>query len=651
VSGQFRYLFSPLKLGSATVRNRICFSAHLTRFAENWLPSETHAYYLAERARGGCGLIITEEQSVHPTDRAYDRMIDAFEPAVVPGYRRVTEMVHRHGGCVFAQLNHNGQQADGTLSRLPVIAPSDIPDVLFREIPKIAEEEDLVAILEGYYLSSRHVLEGGFDGIEIQASHASLLRQFMSPLSNRRDDAYGGSLQSRLRFTHEVIEVIREAVGAEYPVGIRLSADEMIPGGLTLADTCEIAALLEQTGKIDYINLSIGCFYNLYLVEGSMHTPLGYTVPLAAQVRQSVGLPVFATGRINDPVQAEKVLADGHADMIGMVRAQICDPEVANKAREGRLDDIRMCIACNQGCIGRMGVGKPLGCIQNPAVGREKSWGAGSLDRATRRRRVLVVGGGPAGMETARVAALRGHQVSLWEKDDVLGGQVNVAVLGAGRSEFGGIARWLQGQLRQLPVEVELGREATLDSVLGWGADAVVVATGSRPIESPVPGADGPSIYSTWQVLRDRPDLGERVLLIDYNGHHQATGVAEKVLDEGRNLTMVTPSLFVGSELGPLQDLYLALQRLLTKGAQMIHNVAVMSLEGTTAVGFNVYSNQPWSFEGADSVIVCMGNRVNDELYLSLKGHLSDLRRVGDAVAPRKADMAVWEGHVAGRAL
>ncbi len=651
MSSQFGYLFSPLKIGSTTVRNRISFSAHLTRFAENWLPTERNAAYLGERAKGGCGLIITEEQSVHPTDRAYDRMIDAFEPAVVPGYRQITWAVHHYGGRVFAQLNHNGQQCDGTRSRLPVIAPSDIPDVLFRETPKIAEAEDLADILEGFYTSGRHVVLGGFDGIEIQASHASLLRQFMSPLSNRRSDVYGGSLENRMRFTYEVIDALREAVGPDYTLGIRLTADEMIPGGLRLEDTQEIASLLEQTGKIDYINLSIGTFYNLYLVEGSMHTPLGYTVPLAAAVRSVVSLPVFATGRINDPVQAEKVLADGHADMIGMVRAQICDPELAIKALEGRLDDIRACIACNQGCIGRIGSGLTVGCVQNPAVGKENTWGVDMLKPAQRQRRVLVIGGGPAGMEAARMASLRGHRVTLWERSDHLGGQVAIAALATGRSEFAGATRWLQGQIKKLPIDVSLNREATADDVLAFNADAVVVATGSRPIDVAVPGADGPGIHSVWQVLREKPELGERVLVVDYNGHHQSTSVAEGLVDDGHKVTIVTPSLFVGAELGPLQDLYMALQRLMTKGVDMVMNIAVMSFDGTTAQGFNVYSNVAWSSPEADSVVLSMGNQVNDELYFTLKGKVHELHRVGDCVAPRKVDMAILEGHALGRTL
>jgi mycofactocin system FadH/OYE family oxidoreductase 2 len=651
VSAQFPNLFSPLRLGSVTVRNRIAFSAHLTRFGDKGLPTEEHAYYWAERAKGGCGLVITEEQSVHPSDMTYDRMIDAYEPAVVPRYRVITEMVHRHGARIFAQLNHNGMQGDGTMSRRAVIAPSDIPDVLFRETPKIAEAEDLAEIAEGFYRSARHALDGGFDGIEIQASHSSILRQFMSNLSNRRNDEYGGSLDNRLRFTLQVTDAIREAMGPKVTLGIRLAVDEMIPGGLTLDDTKEIAVRLEQTGKIDYINVSIGCFYNLYLVEGSMHTPLGYTVPMSAGIRSAVSIPVFANGRINDPVQAEKILADGHADMVGLVRAQICDPEFANKALEGRADDIRACVACNQGCIGRMGVGRTLGCVQNPAVGREQKRGIGTMASAERPRKILVVGGGPAGMEAARAAAVRGHRVSLWEKDSALGGQVNLAALGAGRSEFGGGTRWLEGQLKKLPVDVWLSKEATAADVLAEKADAVVIATGSKPIAAPVPGADGPHVHSVWDVLTNASELGERILFVDYNGHHQATSVAEKLLDAGHEVTIVCASLFVGQELGPLQDLNLTLGRLLSKGAKMLHNIAIMAIVGTTATGFNVYSNETVSLAGNDDVVLCMGNRVDDELYLALKGKVPDLRRVGDCVAPRKVDMAIWEGHEVGREL
>ncbi len=464
--GQFKYLFSPLRIGRVTVPNRISFSAHLTNLAENNLPSERQAYYLAERARGGAGLIITEEQSVHPTDHAYEKLIDAWKPEVIPGYRRICRAVHEFETKVFAQLNHNGGQGDGSYSRLPVWGPSPVADFMFREVPKEMEVEDIREVIDSFGRSAANVREGGFDGVELQLGHSSLIRQFLSPLTNLRRDNYGGSPENRLRFALEVIEAIRETVGEDYTLGVRLCADEMVQGGLTLEDTKEIARRLEASGKLDFIDLTLATFYNLYLVGATMHSPLGYTIPLAAGIKSVVSLPVFCTGRINDPVMAERVLADGQADMIGMVRAQICDPEMANKAKEGRLEEIRYCVADNQGCYGRVGLNKGIGCIQNPNIGHEKERGAGSLKPAPVKKRVLIVGGGPAGLRAAETAARRGHAVTLYEKADRLGGQVNIAALGAGREEFGAVIRNSENICKKLPVNIVLNQEVDADFVL-----------------------------------------------------------------------------------------------------------------------------------------------------------------------------------------
>ncbi|MFC1933250.1 mycofactocin system FadH/OYE family oxidoreductase 2 [Chloroflexota bacterium] len=651
MNGQFKYLFSPLQIGNTVVPNRISFSAHLTNFAENNLPSERHTHYLAERAKGGTGLIITEEQSVHPTDHSYEKLIDAFKSEVVPRYRKICSAVHEYDTKIFAQLNHNGAQGDGTNSRLPVWGPSPVPDVMFREVPKEMEVEDIRELIEAFSRSATHVREGGFDGIELQIGHSSLMRQFLSPLSNLRTDEYGGSLENRMRLALEVIEAVRATVGPDFTLGIRLCADEMIPGGLTLDDTKEMAHSFEATGKIDFIDLSIGTFYNLYLVGGTMHTPLGYTVPLSASIKEVVNLPVFATGRINDPVMAERVLADGQADMIGMVRTQICDPEMANKARDGRLEEIRYCVADNQGCYGRIAVNKTIGCIQNPAIGREREQGAGSIKPAPVKKRVLIVGGGPAGLRAAEVAAQRGHTVTIYEKKEKLGGQINIAALGAGREELGAIIRNEENQLKQLPVEIVLNKEVTAEFVLKQNPDVVIIATGSVPKECPVPGADGPNIFNVWQVLLGEADLGNRVLFIDYDGHHQATATAEFLVDQGKEVYMLTSSLFVGSDLGPVQDLYLTRQRLLQKDVTFTPDFAVMEIKGLEVHGFNVYSNEWKTFSGYDSIVLAMGNRVEDELYRALKGRVKKLYRIGDCVAPRKIDMAMHEGDKLGRMI
>ena len=646
---QFPHLFSPLRIGTVTVPNRISFSAHLTNLSDDGLPSERYAAYLAARARGGAGLIITEEQSVHRSDRAYEHLIEAFRPEAVPGYRDLTRAVHRYDTRVFAQLNHNGQQGSGRYSRLPLWAPSAVPDVMFRETPKVMEPEDIREVEDAFARSAVHVREGGFDGIELQFSHSSLARQFMSPLSNVRSDEYGGSLENRLRFAREVIAAVRGAVGTDYSVGVRLCADELIPGGLNLDDARRIATLLEGDGQIDFVNLSLATFYNLYMVGGTMHLPLGYTESLAAGIKEVVSLPVFATGRINDPALAERILADGHADMIGVVRGQIADPDFATKSREGRVEELRACIACNQGCYGRVGLNMTIGCVQNPAVGQETAEGELTLQPALRKKRVLVVGGGPAGMWAAKIAALRGHDVTLYEKAGTLGGQVNLAMKGAGRDEFGVIVRNERQQLERLEVPVVLGQEVTAEFVLAQDPDAVIVATGSRPKSHPVAGADGPRVYNVWQVLSGEADLGERVLFLDDDGHHQGTATAELLADLGKIVHIVTPTLFVASELGPTQDLYLTRQRLLQKGVTFTPDFAVMEIDGTAVKGFNVYSNEWATIDGYDSVVAVLGNDADDRLYFALKGQVRELYRAGDCVAPRRVDSAILEGYLAGK--
>lgn len=652
----FPYLFSPLKLGAVEVKNRISFQPHLTNLAIGNLPSERQMYYWGERAKGGAGLIITEEMSVHPTDMAYEKLIDVYHSEVIPGFKKITDYVHQFDSKIFAQLNHNGQQCDGSISRLPVWAPSPMPDVLFRETPKEMEPEDIEEVARYFAKSAIYAREGGFDGIELQFGHSSLARQFLSPLTNFRSDEYGGSLENRLRAPLKFIAAVRKAVGNDFTLGVRMCADEMIPGGLDLIQVQEICSHFEASGLIDFMDLSIATFYNLYLVEGSMHTPLGYTIPLASGIREKIKLPVFCTGRINDPVMAEKVLASGQADMIGMCRGLICDPFLPKKAFEGRMDDIRYCIACNQGCIGRIGMNKLLGCVQNPAVGREKEWGEGTLEKAPLRKKVTIVGGGPGGMWAAKMAARRGHDVSLYDKNEALGGQVLTAMKGAGRDEFGVIIRNEKSQIDKAGAKVNLGIELTPEQILAQKPDVVIVATGSEPKAHPVGGADGPSIYNVLQVLNGEADnLGQNICLIDYDGHQRATSTAEFLANLGKTVHIITSSLFIGAELGPTQDLYLSRQRLLQKGVTFTPDIAVMEVAGEagakTVKGFNVYSNV-WNEWGPyDSLVLAMGQKVNDALYMGLKGKVPELYRIGDSVSPRKVDMAIWEGHKIGREI
>ncbi|MBW1735117.1 MAG: mycofactocin system FadH/OYE family oxidoreductase 2 [Deltaproteobacteria bacterium] len=650
---EYRYLFSPIKIGSVVIPNRINFAAHLTNLSENHQISERHIYYYRERAKGGCGLITTEELTVHPSDLAYAKLVDAFVPEVIPGFLKLTRAIHEYDTRIFAQLNHNGMQADGKISRLPVWGPSPGADPLFRETCKEMEIEDIEECIAYFAKSALHVKEGGFDGIELQLGHSSLIRQFLSPATNLREDEYGGSFERRLRFCLEVIQAVRQAVGPDFTLGIRLNADEMHPkGGLTLKDAKRIAARLESTGSLDFMDLSLGTFHNLYLVEGSMHTPLAYTVPLSVGIRSVVDLPVYCTNRINDPHLAEKILENGQGDMINMVRALIADPELPSKAREGRDDDIRQCIACNQGCIGRMGLGYTIGCMQTPAAGNEKELGIGTIRPCERPKKVVVVGAGPAGLEAARVAALRKHRVIIFEKKEVVGGQNILAGRVAGRQEITGVTRWLSNQVSKLHIDVRLGVDADEEMILGENPDAVIVATGSVPKERPFPGEySSPQVVNTWQVLTGEVEAGDKVLFIDLEGHHQGTGTAEFLADQGKRVHVLVPALFQGAALGPLQDLFLARQRLAKKGVTCTPDIAVLEIQGTLVKGLNVYSNEMIDFDGYDTVVLAAGNVADDGLYFALKGKVKELYRIGDCVAPRKTDMAIVEGNRVGRLL
>jgi mycofactocin system FadH/OYE family oxidoreductase 2 len=512
------------------------------------------------------------------------------------------------------------------------------------------EIEDIQECVAFFAKSALHVLEGGFDGIELQLGHSSLIRQFLSPATNFRTDEYGGSFDNRLRFCFEVIDAVRAAVGREFTLGVRLNADEMHPkGGLTLDDAMQAAVALEKTGQIDFFDLSLGTFHNLFLVEGSMHTPLGYTIPLSTAIRSVVNLPVYCTNRINDPHLAEKILADGQGDVINMVRALIADPKLPNKARAGRDADIRQCIACNQGCIGRMGLGYTIGCIQNPAAGFEKKLGAHTFKLCDTPKKVIVVGAGPAGLEAARTAALRKHRVTLYEKESQVGGQNLIAGKAAGRQEITGITRWLISQVNQLDIDQRLGTQVDAPMILSDAPDVTIIATGSVPKQHPFPGEyDDRQVVNTQQVLNQEVEVGKKVLLIDLDGHHQANGTAELLADQGRQVHMITPSLFVGGLLGPLQDLYLSRQRLAKKGVTYTPDIAVLEIQGTLVKGLNVYSNEMIDFDGYDTIVLAAGNQSLDQLYFELKGQVPELYRIGDCVAPRKTDMAIVEGHRVG---
>ena len=648
----FDQLFSPLTLGQVTLPNRICFLAHRTNFGQRGRLTERHVAYYRRRALGGCGLIILGELSLHPNDRPWETMILTYHPQAVRDLQRLTGAVHELDTPIFAQLTHHGFQSSGALTRREVWGPSALSDIVFGETAKAMEPEDLVETVEAFSRAAVVAREAGFDGLEIDLGPESLLRQFLSPLSNHRQDDYGGNLENRMRLPLEVIAGVRQAVGGDFPVGVRLCADERFWSGIAPPESLETAARLEETGQVDYIQSSLGTYYNLHLVLASMHTPMGHTVELAGQLKSRVKLPVFVGYQIAFPAMAESVLAEGKADAVGFVRALICDPDLPVKGRAGRLEDIRRCVKDNQGCIGRVSQSKALGCILNPRVGFEPLREGDRPVPPSKVKKVMVIGAGPAGLMAGLTARERGHEVVVFEREKDVGGQVNLARLGAGRSNLGGVTRYLRRRLDKNGILIRTGVEVTPALVREQSPDVVIVAAGSRPDPQPFPGSYGPpSVLSVWDVLKEKYPVGERILYIDETGGHRAAGTAERLADQGKKVDLVTSELFIGIELASLGDLYLTRQRLLQKGVTFTTDVVIDEIQGTRIRAHDLFTDQPVMLGEYDTIVLDVPQVAEEDLYRRLKGEVKELYRIGDCLAPRTIEMAVFEGWKIGEKL
>jgi len=519
------------------------------------------------------------------------------------------------------------------------------------EVPHEMDEEEIGELIDAYARCAGYVRDGGFDGVELHASHGYLIQQFFSLLSNVRSDRWGGSLENRMRFAFEVIGAVRRAVGSDFVLGIRLSADEFVPGGLTTDDTQEIARRLVATGQLDYVSVSAGMGQTPFLITCDMNFPPGSQAYLAGLIKQAVGsTPVFASQRINDPILAERILAEGQADMVGMTRALLCDPELPRKARAGQLDDIRACIGCNQNCIGRVMQSKSIGCIQNAAVGREREWGIGTLTRAPRRKRVTVIGGGPAGMECARVLAERGHAVTLYEQGHELGGQVNLITKVASREEFGGVVRYLAHQMQRLGVDVRLSTAASAETILAEQPDAVVLATGSVPERPAIAGVDAPNVCDVTDLLAGRVEPGRKAVVIDGECFYRALTAADFLLSRDVEVEVLSPVFFVGMHV-PMPSLIITYMNLCSKGVVFTPMHMVRSIADHSVSAFHVFSFAERTLTGVDTVVLAYPGRAHNGLYQQLKGKAPELYQIGDCVAPRKVDMAILEGHDVGRRI
>ena len=650
----YRYLWTPLQLGPVTVRNRIVFAAHLTNYARDGRPTEQHAAYYAARAAGGTGLIVTEEHSTHPTDWPYEKLIHGFHRDVIPGYRRITDAVHRHRVPVFAQINHNGGQASSMYTRLPVWAPSPVADPLFREVPKAVTTAEIDEIVAGYATVAEHCAEGGFDGIELQCSHSSIVRGFLSPATNRRTDGYGGPLENRARLLLELVAAVRGVIGNRLALGVRLCGDELIEGGTTVDEAVAVARMVEAGGQVDYVNTSIGvATATLFMIEASMHVPPGYALFIPSAIRKAVELPVVGVGRFKDPLQAERALAEGHCDLVGVVRGQIADADFAAKARAGATEEIRLCLSCNQECVGRMGLNRWLGCIENPHTGRESRsvvWNRPDPGDPKRQCAVVVVGAGPGGLQAAIAAARGGHRVTVLERDDAPGGQVRLAASVPNRAELGDMIRNQVNECRRYGVTIECGVEATIDTIAARRPDHVIVATGAAPQRPWWVAAGVTNVADVQDVLAGVAAPVGSIVVIDEIGFHHATSVAELLADRGHAVEIVTPGMVVGQDLGVTLDMEQWWMRASAKDIVQSTDLVPMGFDGVTLtllqhqLGVETTRTPDW-------VVLAVPGTPVDGLYHELRAAGWPVTRVGDCVAPRRAHAAVVEGERAGAAI
>ena len=647
----FARLFSPIRIGHAEAKNRIVSTPHGAAFGEKGNITERYIRYHEEKARGGCGVVMMfGSSSIHPTSINDWGEVNNWDDSVIPQFRAMSEAIHRHGALCLSQISHRGRRGHSWYSGTPLWAPSDTREERHREWPHVMTKTEIREVIDAWAAAAVRLKKGGYDGADIPLYGGHLLENFISPLANTRTDEYGGSLDNRLRLPTEVLRALREAVGRDFIIGLRHSGDHFVEGGLTREELLEIARRLDALGIADYWMVSGSNTETLRFeaaVTPSHYHPRGVFNDLAALTKTVVRVPVIVAGRIVTAEQAEAALAAGVCDLVGMTRALIADPEMPTKVRAGRLDDVRVCVGAAEGCIGRLRQGKAITCIQNPAIGREAE--LMQIHPAAKRRRVVVVGGGVAGLEAARVAALRGHQTILLEAGAAVGGQVLAVARAPRREEYASIVTWLAGQAKKAGVEVRLNTPASAADVLALKPDAVVLATGASQRVPDIPGVKLAHVASTVDVLLGRVAPGHRVVVVDEEGYFAAPTTADFLADRRAQVTIVSRYFMVGEDIdeGTRSDLY---ARLFARGVTLTPMTRAVEIVPQGVRTRHTFSSAETVVE-ADSVVLAFGGKAHDPLSRELEGHVADLKVIGDAYSPRRVHDAILDGTRVARAL
>ncbi len=624
------------------LKNRIVMPPMGTRYTTfGGAVTQRFTDYFVERARGGVGLIIVPFASITMEAISSLYPLGIWDDAFVPGLRDLVRQVHAAGAKVAIQLAHAGGQTSYAFTRRPLVAPSAVP-MVGRETPRELTVEQIGQVTQAFCEAARRAAEAGFDAVELHMAHGYLLNQFLSPLFNRRTDAYGGDLAGRSLFPLQVLQRVRETTGDALPILCRLNADDGVPASLELAEACAIAVMLEQAGAAA-IDVSAGIGESFALSVPSMSDLPATLVPFAAAIKAVVEVPVIAVGKIHDPLLAERILAQGKADLIAVGRGLIADPEWALKAAEGRLDDIRPCLTCNRPeCHGRILRQLDMGCVVNASVGRESMF---RLSPAHTPRKILVAGGGPAALEVARVAALRGHRVILCEEDESLGGQLKLAAVPPHKSDIEKLTHYLEGQVARLGVDVRLHCRVTPELVAQESPDAVVVATGGRPLVPNIPGAAKHAV-TAWDVLSTRTQVGQRVVIV--GGGDVGCETAEYLAAQGKRVTIVEMLPDVAGELAAWTR-RLLVERLVRAGVEILTQTRVVCIEsGRVAYDRGGVTGE---ISPVDSVVLACGVQPRRELADSLRPAGVPVHVIGDASKPRSLADAIREGFELGFAL
>lgn len=655
MSQSFPHLFTPLRLAGQTLKNRIVFGAHTSNMSHEGLPGDRHFGYYRERARGGAAMIVVEPTPAHATGILTRGNFRHQTDEVVPHFRRITDECHRHGTVMVHQIYHVGGHGDQDNSWAPYWSPSGVPSFHDPWGSHAMSEAEIEELIEAFVDQARRDRDGGFDGVDLFAGYNCLIDQFWSPLTNKRTDRWGGSLDNRVRFSAEICSRIRRLLGADFIIGMTISGAEPYPGGLTLADKQEIVAWLDERGLVDYFSCGTGSYLNQFSkIVPSFHFKMLLGADDAAAFKQVVKhARITAEARVKTPANAEQVIAEGRADLVSIVRGQIADPHLARKAMEGRPEDIRPCISCNQLCIGRRMRDYWISCLVNPSVAREYAWGGDQPPAAERPRDILVVGGGPAGLEAARVAAERGHRVRLVEKTGELGGQFRLAAGQPERGEIGHLLNWYQVQLEKLQVRVELRKEMTAADVKGARPDTVILCTGSVPSRSGfqrafphvsrLPGADQENVCTVHDVLEGRVVPGTNVLLLDdINGWWPASGTAIHLALQRHMVTVVTAAEKAAGQLDYSLTGDTTRERFAKLGIEVLVATGLVSWQGNTARLMNLYTGDIEE-RAFDSLVLATTNEPDDRLARDLEGSGLEVHTVGDAIQARTASMAIYE--------